>query len=63
MSGNRYILDTNAVIFLLKGNKTLLNSTEKTDGIGSRFQDRQEIWHQSNKVTHGPRFSGFRFVQ
>jgi predicted nucleic acid-binding protein len=34
MSGKRYILDTNAIIFLLKGNKTLLNLTEKADWLG-----------------------------
>lgn len=33
MSGNRYLFDTNAVVFLLKGNRKLLNLTAKASSI------------------------------
>lgn len=34
MNGTRYILDTNAIVALLKGNPTLLNLTKDADWIG-----------------------------
>lgn len=34
MNGNRYILDTNAIISLLKGNPEVLKLIEKADWIG-----------------------------
>jgi len=34
MNGNRYILDTNAVISLLKGNNFLLNIAENAEWVG-----------------------------
>jgi len=34
MNGNRYILDTNAIVALLKGNNNLLNIAHKAEWIG-----------------------------
>ena len=34
MSGNRYLLDTNAIISLLQGNKKIQTKLEKADWIG-----------------------------
>ena len=34
MNGRRFILDTNAIIFLLKGNKILLDTIKDADWVG-----------------------------
>ena len=34
MSGKRFILDTNAIVSLLKGNKSLVDSVEHAEWVG-----------------------------
>jgi tRNA(fMet)-specific endonuclease VapC len=43
MNGRRYILDTNAIVALLKGNESLLNSTEQAEWVGISIISKLEF--------------------
>lgn len=43
MNGRRYILDTNAIVALLKGNESLLNCTEQAEWVGISIISKLEF--------------------